>query len=61
MIRPPLALGSVQRIARARGADVWAYRYRDGKCHRSVILGRIDEMTEEGAHKRAPEVTEPDL
>jgi integrase len=53
MIRPPLALGSVQREARARGADVWIYRYRDGKCHRSVMLGRTDQMSEQGAHKKA--------
>lgn len=53
MIRPALALGSVQREARACGADVWIYRYRDGKCHRSVILGRMDQMTEQAAHKKA--------
>jgi integrase len=53
MIRTPLALGSVQREARARGADVWTYRYRDGKRHRSVLLGRTNEMTEQAAHKKA--------
>jgi integrase len=53
LIRPPLALGSVQREARARGADVWTYRYRDGKRHRNVLLGRTNEMTEQAAHKKA--------
>jgi integrase len=53
MIRPPIALGSVQREARARGADVWTYRYRDGKCHRNVLLGRTDVMSEQAAHKKA--------
>jgi hypothetical protein len=53
MIRPPLALGSVQKEARARGADVWTYRYRDGKCHRNVLLGRIDQMSEQAAHNKA--------
>jgi integrase len=53
MIRPPIALGSVQREARARGADVWTYRYRDGERHRNVLLGRTDVMSEQAAHKKA--------
>ncbi|HTF63172.1 MAG TPA: hypothetical protein VK638_10720, partial [Edaphobacter sp.] len=53
MIRPPIALGSVQREARARGADVWTYRYRDGKRHRNVLLGRTNVMNEQAAHKKA--------
>lgn len=53
MIRPPIALGSVQREARACGADVWTYRYRDGKRHRSVLLGRMNEMSEQAAYKKA--------
>jgi integrase len=53
MIRPPIALGSVQKEARARGADVWTYRYRDGKRHRNVLLGRTDQLSEQAAHKKA--------
>lgn len=53
MIRPPIALGSVQREARARGADVWTYRYRDGERHRNVLLGRTDVMSEQAAQKKA--------
>jgi hypothetical protein len=53
MNRPHLALGSVQMEARAKGADVWTYRYRDGKHHRNVLLGRMDTMTEQATHKKA--------
>ena len=53
MIRTPIAMGSVQREARASGADVWTYRYRDGKRHRNVLLGRMNEMSEQAAHKKA--------
>ena len=48
-----LPKGSVQKEARARGADVWTYRYRDGHHHRNLLLGRTDQMTEQDAHRKA--------
>ena len=45
--------GSVQKEARARGADVWTLRIRDGKRHRNILLGRADKMSEQQAHKQA--------
>lgn len=58
MNRTPLLTGSVQREARARGADVWTYRYRDGKRHRSLLLGRTDQLTFEAAYRKARGIAE---
>ena len=56
MIRQTLSSGSIQRETRARGADVWVFRLRDGTRHRNVLLGRTDEMSEQGAYKKAQRV-----
>jgi integrase len=51
--------GSVERVKRAKGADVWVYRFRqsvDGKrLHRSRIIGTVKEYKSKADAKRAAE------
>jgi integrase len=51
--------GSVERVKRAKGPDVWVYRYRqtiDGKrLHRSRVLGTVKELKSKAEAKRTAE------
>lgn len=53
MNRQSLQQGCVSIKPRAAGADAWVYRFRDGNKHRSVVLGRADQMNEAGAWRKA--------
>jgi integrase len=51
--------GSIERVRRANGPDVWVYRYRqtaDGqRLHRSRVLGTVKEFKTKADAKRAAE------
>jgi hypothetical protein len=51
--------GSIDRVKRAKGPDVWVYRYRqtvDGKrLHRSRVLGTVKQYKSKTEAKRASE------
>jgi integrase len=51
--------GSIARVKRAKGPDVWVYRYRqdvDGRrLHRSRVLGTVKEYKSKTDAKRAAE------
>ncbi len=47
------AMGHVERKARAAGSDVWVYRWKEGKTHRSQVLGRCDKMTQKQAERKS--------
>jgi hypothetical protein len=49
--------GSIERVRRAKGPDVWVYRFRqevDGeRVHRSHIIGTVKEYKSKADAKRA--------
>ncbi len=51
--------GTVERVKRAKGPDVWVYRYRqtvDGKrLHRGRVLGTVKELKSKAEAKRTAE------
>jgi integrase len=51
--------GSIERVKRAKGPDVWVYRFRqtvDGRrTHRSRVLGTVKEYKSKADAKRATE------
>jgi integrase len=44
--------GSVVKKPRAKGPDVWVFRYMDGEVQRSEILGTIDKFKTKAAARR---------
>src|SRR5579875_3169163 len=51
--------GSVERVKRAKGPDVWVYRYRqsadDRRVHRSRVLGTVKRIKSKADARRAAE------
>jgi site-specific recombinase XerD len=52
--------GSLTRVSRAKGPDVWAYRWREPgsegrRVHRRLVIGDVDRFPTEAAAKRAVE------
>ena len=50
--------GSLRRVPRRRGPDVWAFRWRepgsDGRrVHRRIVIGTIEQFTNESAAAQA--------
>jgi integrase len=58
-VTPRYQQGSVERVKRAKGPDVWVYRFRqdvDGRrLHRSRVLGTVKEYKSKTDAKRAAE------
>jgi integrase len=57
--------GSIDRVKRAKGPDVWVYRYRqtvDGKrLHRSRVVGTIKQYKSKTEAKRASEIMRAEI
>ena len=53
--------GSVERVKRAKGPDMWVYRYRqtiDGKrLHRGRVLGTVKELKSKAEANELPRIS----
>ena len=48
--------GSLERVGRAKGPDVWMYRWRDGRrVQRKKVLGNVEQLKTKAEAKREVE------